>query len=119
LALVNSVSFRQLANPEKSFSGIRVWGTIGWIVAGLTISFLGWDSEGGIQEGLLRNTFLMASIASLVLGVFSFTLPKTPPVASVVEQQRTLSEVLGLDAIKLLGNRNYLVFFVASVLICI
>lgn len=119
LALVNSVSFRQLANPEKSFSGIRVWGTIGWIVAGLTISFLGWDSEGGIQEGLLRNTFLMASVASLVLGVFSFTLPKTPPVGRSVEQQRTLSEVLGLDAIKLLGNRNYLVFFIASVLICI
>ncbi len=119
LALVNSVSFRQLANPEKSFSGIRVWGTIGWIVAGLTISFLGWDSEGGIQEGLLRNTFLMASVASLVLGVFSFTLPKTPPVGRLGEQQRTLSEVLGLDAIKLLGNRNYLVFFIASVLICI
>ncbi|HWK58664.1 MAG TPA: nucleoside permease [Parapedobacter sp.] len=119
LALVNSVSFRQLANPEKSFSGIRVWGTIGWIVAGLTISFLGWDSEGGIQEGLLRNTFLMASVASLVLGVFSFTLPKTPPVGRSGEQQRTLSEVLGLDAIKLLGNRNYLVFFIASVLICI
>ena len=119
LALVNSVSFRQLANPEKSFSSIRVWGTIGWIVAGLTISFLGWDSEGGIQEGLLRNTFLMASVASLVLGVFSFTLPKTPPVGRSVEQQRTLSEVLGVDAIKLLGNRNYLVFFIASVLICI
>lgn len=119
LALVNSVSFRQLANPEKSFSGIRVWGTIGWIVAGLTISFLGWDSEGGIQEGLLRNTFLMASVASLVLGVFSVTLPKTLPVGRLGEQQRTLSEVLGLDAIKLLGNRNYLVFFIASVLICI
>ncbi len=119
LALVNSVSFRQLANPEKSFSGIRVWGTIGWIVAGLTISFLGWDSEGGIKEGLLRNTFLMASIASLVLGVFSFTLPKTPPIGRGGKEKRSLSEVLGLDAVKLLGNRNYLVFFVASVLICI
>jgi len=119
LALVNSVSFRQLANPEKSFSGIRVWGTIGWILAGLTISFLGWDSDGGIKEGLLKNTFLMASVASLVLGLFSFTLPKTPPIVKVGAAKRNLSEVLGLDAIKLLGNRNYLVFFVASVLICI
>src|SRR5690606_7546751 len=119
LALVNSVSFRQLANPEKSFSGIRVWGTIGWIVAGLTISFLGWDSEGGIQEGLLRNTFLMASVASLVLGVFSFTLPRTPPVRKSAGEERNLSEMSGLDAVKLLADRNYLVFFVASVLICI
>ena len=120
LALVNSVSFRQLANPGKSFSGIRVWGTIGWIVAGLAISFLGWDSEGGIKEGLLRNTFLTASIASLVLGMFSFTLPKTPPILKTEGvAKRGLSAVLGLDAIRLLGNRNYLVFFVASVLICI
>ncbi|WP_262249515.1 nucleoside permease [Parapedobacter soli] len=119
LALVNSVSFRQLANPEKSFSGIRVWGTIGWIVAGLTISFLGWDSAGGIQEGLLKNTFLMAGIASLVLGVFSFTLPKTPPIKKGGKEKQSISEILGLDAVKLLANRNYLVFFLASVLICI
>lgn len=119
LALVNSVSFRQLTNPEKSFSSIRVWGTIGWIVAGLTISSFGWDSTGGIKEGLLKNTFLMAGIASLVLGVFSFTLPKTPPIAEVGAAKRSLAAVLGLDAIKLLGSRNYLVFFVASVLICI
>lgn len=119
LALVNSVSFRQLDNPEKSFSGIRVWGTIGWIVAGLTISFLGWDAAEGIAEGLLRNTFLMAGIASFVLGVFSFTLPKTPPVRKSAGEKRSVSELLGLDAVKLLANRNYLIFFVASVLICI
>lgn len=119
LALVNSVSFRQLANPEKSFSGIRVWGTVGWIVAGLSISFFGWDSVEGIKEGLLRNTFLMACLASLVLGAFSFSLPKTPPIGKGIGEKRSLSNVLGLDAIKLLGNRNYLLFFVASVLICI
>lgn len=119
LALVNSVSFRQLDNPEKSFSGIRVWGTIGWIVAGLAISFFGWDSEGGVKEGLLKNTFLMASIASLVLGLFSFILPKTPPVKRTDEGKGSISEILGLDAIKLLNNKNYLVFFLSSILICI
>ena len=73
LALVNSVSFRQLSNPETQFSSIRVWGTIGWIIAGLAISFLfRWDSPEGAQEGALRNTFLMAGIASAVLGLFSF-----------------------------------------------
>ena len=80
IALVNSVSFNQMKDPEKEFSSIRVWGTIGWIVAGLLISFLfHWDTEENTGKGLLRNTFLMASVASLALGLFSFTLPKTPP----------------------------------------
>ncbi|MFC3196215.1 nucleoside permease [Parapedobacter deserti] len=119
LALVNSVSFRQMPNPEKSFSGIRVFGTIGWIVAGLTISFLAWDSQEGIAQGLLSNTFLMAAGASLVLGVFSFTLPKTPPAKRTSAEKSSLSEIMGLDAIKLLNNRNFLVFFISSILICI
>ena len=81
LSLVNSVSFRQLKNPEKEFSNIRIWGTIGWIVAGLSISYLfKWDAEQSIKDGLLRNTFLMAAIGSVILGLFSFFLPKTPPV---------------------------------------
>jgi len=116
LALVNSVSFRQMTNPEKEFSAIRVWGTIGWIVAGLTISYaFKWDAG----EGMLQNTFLMAAIASLVLGLFSFLLPKTPPIKKITTERSSLSEILGLDAIKLLNNKNFLVFFISSILICI
>jgi len=116
LALVNSVSFRQLTNPEKQFSSIRVFGTIGWIVAGLSISYLfKWDTG----EGLLKNTFLMAGIASLVLGLFSFSLPKTPPVKRNAGEKSGISDLLGLDAVKLLANKNFLVFFISSVLICI
>src|SRR5687767_14157570 len=74
LALVNSVSFRRMTNPEKQFPAVRVLGTIGWIVAGLIIGWLGWE-----QNGQLELTFRMAAIASLVLGLFSFTLPATPP----------------------------------------
>jgi nucleoside transporter len=119
LALVNSVSFNQMKNPEKEFSSIRIWGTIGWIVAGLCISFLfHWDSAQGISDGLLRNTFLMACIASTILGVFSFTLPKTPPAVNKGEKV-TLSDILGLDALKLLKNKNFLIFFISSILICI
>ncbi|MEO8794064.1 MAG: nucleoside permease [Daejeonella sp.] len=119
LALVNSVSFNQMKDPEKEFSPIRVWGTIGWIVAGLLISFLfHWDSAEGISEGFLRNTFLMASIASLVLGLFSFILPKTPPKVSKDEKVK-LSDILGLDALGLLKDKNFLVFFISSILICI
>jgi len=116
LALVNSVSFGQLSNPEKQFSSIRVFGTIGWIAAGLSISYLfQWDSG----EGLLKNTFLLAGVASLILGLFSFILPKTPPVRKPQGTKSGISEILGLDAIRLLANRNFLVFFVSSVLICI
>ncbi len=119
LALVNSVSFNQMKNPEKEFSSIRIWGTIGWIVAGLCISFVfHWDSEAGFSEGLLRNTFLMSGIASVVLGLFSFMLPKTPPKA-VKGEKVALSDILGLDALKLLNNRNFLIFFISSILICI
>ena len=118
LALVNSVSFNQMKDPSKEFALVRVFGTIGWIAAGLTISFIGWDSEAGVQEGLLKNTFLMVAIASAILGLFSFILPKTPPQMAKGEKI-TLSDILGLEALKLLKDRNFLIFFLASVLICI
>jgi len=119
LALVNSVSFNQMKDPAKEFSFIRVWGTIGWIVAGLAISYLfHWDAAENIKSGLLQNTFLMTALASAILGVFSFTLPKTPPTASK-DSKVTMSDILGLDALKLLKDRNFLMFFIASILICI
>jgi len=119
LALVNAIAFRQMDDPSRHFSGVRVWGTIGWIVAGLVISYLfAWDSRAGIGQGLLRDTFLMCSIASLVLGVYAFTLPRTPPRPAAGEG-RSLRRALGFDALVLLRERNFAVFFVASVLICI
>lgn len=118
LALVNSVSFNQMKDPSKEFSFVRVFGTVGWIVAGFVISLTGWDSEEGREAGLLSNTFLMVGAASAFLGFFSFFLPKTPPKANKNEKV-SLSELLGLDALKLLKDRNFLIFFLASVLICI
>lgn len=118
LALVNSVSFRQMRDPSQEFAKIRVWGTIGWILAGLAISYLfSWDSAEAIAGGALRNTFLMCAIASLALGLYCFSLPATPPKAGT--RKSGLKEILGLDALKLLNDRNYAIFFVASVLICI
>ncbi len=119
LALVNSVSFNQMKDPAKEFSVIRVWGTIGWIVAGLAISyFFFWDSQENIGQGMLKNTFLMASMASAVLGVFSFFLPATPPKIAKGEKLG-IAEMLGLDALQLLKDRNYAIFFISSILICI
>ena len=118
LALVNSVAFNQMKDPSKDFPFIRVWGTIGWIVAGLLISFaFGWDSQESIAAGLLKNTFVMTAIASAILGVFSFTLPKTPP--SAKGEKVAIKDILGLEALDLLKDRNFLVFFLSSVLICI
>jgi len=118
LALVNSVSFNQMKDPSTEFAHIRVWGTIGWILAGLAISFVfHWDSEAAINDGLLRNTFLMVAIASGILGLMSFTLPNTPPTAD--KTNVSISSIMGLDALKLLKDRNFLVFFISSILICI
>lgn len=118
LALVNSIAFNQMNDPAKDFSTIRVWGTTGWIVAGLAISYMfKWDSAAGIKAGFLQNTFLLSAVVSAILGCYSFTLPATPPKSS--EEKATLTRILGLDALKLLGNRNFLMFFVSSVLICI
>jgi nucleoside transporter len=117
LALVNSVSFFQMKDPAKEFSVIRVFGTIGWIIAGLLISYFQWDSTESISQGALSNTFTMVAIASLALGIISFTLPKTPPTQS--EGAISVSDILGLDALKLLKDRNFLMFFITSILICI
>ncbi|MEX2567968.1 MAG: nucleoside permease [Cyclobacteriaceae bacterium] len=119
LALANAVSFNQMKDPSMEFSAIRVWGTIGWIASGLMISFFFvWDSPDALKEGLLKNTFLMASISSLILGLFSFSLPKTPPKIDRNEKQ-SISEILGLDALKLLKDKDFAIFFISSVLICI
>ncbi|TDQ16264.1 nucleoside transporter [Algoriphagus boseongensis] len=118
LALVNSISFNQMKSPEKEFSVIRVWGTIGWIAAGILISYLAWDSQEGLANGLLKNTWIMASFVSLALGIYSFTLPSTPPRAKRSGEFK-LSEALGLDALALLKHKNYAIFFLSSILICI
>lgn len=119
LALVNSVAFRQLSDTAAEFGNIRLWGTIGWIVAGLMISYaFSWDAQQAVADGLLKNTFMMAGIVSLILGVFSFTLPSTPPVPASNESAGVL-QALGLDALSVLKDRNLALFFVMSVLICI
>ena len=112
LALVNSVAFRQMSDPSKEFPPIRVFGTVGWIIAGLVIGFLGWESEN-----LLAYTFYLTASASAILGIFSFTLPSTPPTAD--KGDYSIKMILGLDALSLLKDKNYLIFFISSILICI
>ena len=112
LALANSVAFHQMENPSKEFASIRVLGSVGWIVAGLIIGYFGWE---GSQT--LKNTFYMSSIASAFLGLYSFTLPNTPP--KLGSNKLKIREILGLDALSMLKDKGFLFFFIASILICI
>ncbi len=112
LALVNSISFKQMKHPESEFPSIRVLGTIGWIIAGLIIGWMAWE-----ESGSLALTFKMTAIASAVLGIMSFTLPNTPPPKA--GEKTSISDILGLDALGMLKSPSYLVFFIASVAICI
>ena len=119
LALVNSVSFNQMKDTALEFPLIRTFGTIGWIISGLVISYVfGWDDQRSIVSGALSNTFKMVALASLVLGIFSFKLPKTPPFREG-RKSFSLKSALGWDALKLLKEHNFLLFFIASILICI
>ena len=119
LALVNSVAFYQMHDKARDFSSIRVFGSIGWIIAGLMISYLfKWDSIESIEDGELINTILMVSLVSFIFGLYSFTLPKTPP-SKNPKNKFSLKEIFGLDALKLLKDKNFFLFFISSILICI
>ncbi len=112
LALANSVAFRQMEDPSKSFPSIRVLGTIGWILVGWMI-----DKVFHISTENLALTFKIAAVASLALGILSFFLPDTP--AKGRETKTSFHHILGSDAFVLFKDSSFLVFFIASVLICI
>ncbi len=113
LALVNAVAFRQMSDTAKEFPPVRVLGTIGWIVVGNIIAYLALEKTKSLDQ-----TFLIGSIASAALGVFSFFLPNTPPPKSK-EEKISISDILGLEALGMLKNSSYLIFFIGSILVCI
>ncbi len=109
VGLANALAFHHMTDQEKYFPIIRVFGTIGWIVAGVFVSAVLGADETGLP---LR----IAGIAGLVMGAYSFTLPHTPPAA---KEKVTIRQVLGLDALAQLKSRSFLVFIISSFLICI
>jgi nucleoside transporter len=117
LGLSNSLAFHNIKDQEKQFPLIRVFGTIGWIVAGLFISFILVGFAGGVLPEQTALPLYSAAAASILLGVYSFTLPHTPP--SGAGQAVSARSILGLDALGHLGSRPFYVFIISSLLICI
>lgn len=113
IALSNSVAFYQMDDPGKQFPWIRVFGTIGWIIAGLIIGRAGFEQSATT----LPATFYMAAGASLVLGIISFALPNTPPKGKTADADA--SKALGTEAFVLFKEKPYLIFFIAAILVCI
>jgi nucleoside transporter len=109
LALTNTLALRNLTDADNQFPRIRVFGTLGWILAGVAISQLSWDTS--------INMFYMAAWAAAIMGIYSFTLPHTPPLEK--GEKPTLGQIFGTDALVLLKNPSYLTFIVSSFLICI
>ncbi|MBX2850685.1 MAG: MFS transporter [Phycisphaeraceae bacterium] len=107
LGLANTITFTHL--PQELFPKARVWGTIGWIVAGLGLGAVGWSAS--------LNIFWLGAVSSLLLGVYSFTLPKTPPPAK--DKPLDIGSLLMFDAFKLLKSPPFFVFAICSFLICI
>ncbi|MGC4232569.1 MAG: nucleoside permease [Niabella sp.] len=109
IALANSISYTILKNNGgdviKDFPPIRVWGTIGFIVAMWLTNLSG--SKAGAEQ------FYIAGAAAVLIGVFAFTLPKCPP-QKLIARGAGLSQALGLDAFKLFGNYKIAVFFIFS-----
>ncbi len=108
LALTSSIAMQQMTTPEKEFPGIRVLGTVAWIIVTNIVGFYGFGDKVTI--------FQLSMYSAIVLGIFSFFLPNTPPKATVAT---SFSQILGLDAFKLFKDRSFAIFFLSSVLICI
>lgn len=118
MSLSNTLAFHNIQDQEKEFPVIRVFGTVGWIVAGLTVSFglVGFVSEGITPEATALPLYL-TSIASIVLGLYSFTLPHTPPPAK--GETVSVRSIVGVDALKQLGSKSFYIFLASSLLISI
>jgi nucleoside transporter len=109
VGLANALAFHHMTEQEKYFPVVRVFGTIGWIVAGVIVSGMLGADETALP---LR----IAGMAGIVMGIYSFTLPHTPPTA---KERVSVRQILGLDALAQLKSPSFLVFIVSSFLICI
>jgi len=118
MSLANSLSFHNIQDQEKEFPIIRTFGTVGWIFAGLIISFiLGKILAVSVPPEQTAAPIRLAATSSILLGIYAFTLPRTPPQAK--GQTTTWREIIGIDALKKLWDRPFFTFLISSFLISI
>jgi nucleoside transporter len=125
LGLSNTVAFNAMSDPQKQFPIVRVWGTIGWIVAGFMVGYAAKqlvpaqadEAATEVARNASPHFFYIAGASGVVLGLFSFMLPHTPP--PLKGKPVNVGSVLGFDALSLLKDRSFLVFIACSLLICI
>jgi len=104
LALTNSVAMINLRDSEKEFGAIRVWGTIGWITAGLLLS--AWRVAGGADPSIMMggDMLFLAGAFSILMALQAFVLPHTPP------QREGVKPWAFLESLKMLRAKNFAVF---------
>jgi len=118
ISLANTLSFHHIEDQEKEFPIIRVFGTIGWIVAGLIVSFvLVYFVTGEVRPEQTALPLYLTAAASFALGLYSFSLPRTPPPAK--GQTVSVRSIIGVDALKHLGTKSFYVFLASSLLLSI
>ncbi|OIJ68469.1 MFS transporter [Streptomyces mangrovisoli] len=109
LGLTNAIAFRHLGANQRRFPYVRVFGTVGWVIAGQLVGWMGLSAS--------TNLFYVTAAFSFLLGLFSFTLPATPPPAKGV--RFSWGDLVGAKAFRLLRRRNYAVLMVCALLVAV
>jgi len=117
LGLSNTIAFEHIEDQEKQFPMIRVFGTVGWIVAGLFIGFVLGQFTGDLLPDATALPLYTTGVVSLILGLYAFSLPVTPPPGK--GQPISIRSIIGVDAFRQLGSRPFYVFAISSLLLCI